>query len=76
MVKFEVGKSYEASMADISSITVIKRTPKYCYVTNDVGNTWRMLIREKDGTEYMTDSCVPKRWQQAYTYSAKYEIGG
>ena len=76
MVIFEVGKSYEANMADLSTITVIKRTPKFCYVKNDTGNTWRMLIREKDDSEYMIDSSVPKKWQPAYTYNACFEVKG
>lgn len=74
MAKFEVGKTYEASLADLSLITIIKRTSKYCYVKNDNGNTWRMLIRENDGNEYMIDSSMPDKWRPAYTYNAKYLV--
>lgn len=74
MARFEVGKSYGAGMYDLPPITVVKRTSRFCYVKNEVGNVWRMLIREEDGNEYMIDSCVPYKWRIAFTYYSDREI--
>ena len=70
MIKFEVGKSYNAGACDLSSITILKRTAKTCVVQNDEGNIWRMLIKEAGNTEFMTDSSVPDRWKPMFTYYA------
>ncbi len=69
--KFEVGGNYWANDNGFGSIKVLKRTAKSIRVLNDCGNEWMMRIKtDKDGNEYVTDSCVPKRWQYMLTYEA------
>jgi len=74
MAKFEVGKHYEWYQSEYGEIEVLRRTPKYIVVTNG-GTTWRMLVKtDGDGNEFVSDSCVPKKWQDCFTCSAKWEV--
>lgn len=67
----EVGKSYYPADHGYDPIEVIRRTPKCVIVRNWSGTTWRMLVRtDKDGVEYVTDSCVPQNWRREFTYRA------
>lgn len=76
MAKFEVGKTYEWYQAEYGHIEVLKRTPKYIWVTNG-GSTWRMIVRlDKDGNEYVVDLTVPAKWRDAFTCNAKREMKG
>lgn len=56
----------------IPPITIIKRTAKTCVVSNDDGAVWRMYIKEREDSEIMTDSAVPAKWRETYTYFAKF----
>lgn len=72
--KFEVGKSYEAQDTGVPAIKIISRTAKTATVEDeDIHNVWKMRIKTREnGDEYMTDSKVPVRWQDCYTYEAKF----
>lgn len=73
MAVFEEGKTYEAYGCGLGPITVIRRTPKMILVTNGC-STWRMRLRTNgNGDEVVTDSSVPYKWQDEYTYSSKLE---
>ena len=74
MVRFEVGKSYYAADSRFDPVEVIKRTEKMILVKGYAGNSWRMRIKEKDGSEYCVDSSVPKKWQPLYEYNAKWKV--
>jgi hypothetical protein len=75
MMSFEVGKEYECNDCGISNIKVLKRTEKTLWVENDVHSQWRMRIREDEhGYEYVTDSTVPRKWREAFTYSARWVV--
>ena len=69
--QLEVGKSYYPMDHAFDPVKVIKRSPKCVVVRNWSGSTWRMLVKtDKDGVEYVTDSCVPMNWRYSFTYSA------
>lgn len=74
MKKFEVGKRYEFYQRDFGSFKVIRRTPKTITAANDY-TTWRMRIKiDTDGDEYVVDTCVGKKWRDAFTCSARWEL--
>lgn len=72
--RFEIGKSYEAEDRGISPITVTGRTAHYVIVVNEYGNAWRMKIREDNKGEYAIDLSVGRKWSDAYTYRAMWEV--
>ena len=70
---FEVGKSYEAYDTGYSPITILRRTDKTVWVTNG-SVQWKMRIRtDRSGNEIVTDSSVPPKWRDAFTYNSKWE---
>ncbi len=71
---FEVGKTYSWYGREYDFITVVSRTPKTIVVTTgDHGHSWRMHIKhDANGNEYVTDSCVPKKWRDTFTCNAKW----
>ena len=70
MKRFEVGRSYEPNAREYDPITVLKRTEKTIWATNGDTN-WMMRIKvDEDGNEFSTDSTVPVRWREAFTYMA------
>lgn len=72
-MKFEVGKQYECSDSGFDPITITKRTDKTVWVNNGHA-AWKMRIwLDENGDEFVTDSSVPKKWRNAFTYSAKWE---
>jgi len=72
MLVFEVGKSYEANDPNYDPITITRRTDKTVWVDNGRGQ-WSMRIRhDKDGNEIVTDSSVPPKWRDIFTYSSKW----
>ena len=72
---FEVGKSYESNDPGLSIITVLKRTGKMIKVRNDRGYEWRMKIRvDDDGNEFAYESALGKKWIDAFTYKACWEV--
>lgn len=72
-MKFEEGKTYGWYQREYGSIKVLKRTEKMITATNG-GSTWRMKIRiDENGNEFVIDSSVPKKWQDAFTCSACWE---
>lgn len=74
---FVVGKSYYPFDRSFSTIKIIKRTAKCVIVENEDGNRWRMVVKkDKDGIEFVTDSCVPKGWRQCFTYCADDAVEG
>lgn len=69
---FEVGKYYE-SYGGYDPILVEQRTNKTIWVYNG-SIEWRMRIKvDSDGNEFVTDSIVPAKWREAFTYNAKWE---
>lgn len=70
--KFEVGKFYEPYGSEFQPILITRRTDKTIWVQNeDGGCAWRMRIKhDNDGNEYAVDSVLPKKWRDAFTYSA------
>ena len=73
MVVFQVGKSYEASDPGIDPIKILKRTDKMIYVDNGQSK-WKMKLRHDNrGDEMLTDSSVPSRYRDIYTYNARWE---
>ena len=69
---FVVGKSYEAYDSGYDPITIKRRTDKTVWVENSSAS-WRMRIRhDKDGNEIVTDSSVPYKWRDAFTYSSRW----
>ena len=74
MARFEVGKSYEPYAPEFVPVKVIRRTEKSIWVTNG-DTTWMMRIWfDKYGNECATDSKVPKKWREAFTYQSTYEV--
>ena len=72
--RFEVGKTYEWYQREYGAITVLRRTEKSITVTNG-GSNWRMTIRkDSDESEFVVDSTVPKKWRDAFTCSARWEV--
>ena len=70
MRRFEVGKQYEPYQTEYEAITVIRRTEKTIWVKHSQAE-WMMRIRvDADGNEYAVDSTVPKKWRDAFTYTA------
>lgn len=71
MKRFEVGNEYFPYAREYDPITVVRRTEKTIWVRGAAGNTWMMRIRkDANGNEYATDSTVPTRWREAFTYEA------
>ena len=74
MKRFEVGKAYEPNDTGYEPIQDLRRTDKMILVRNSTSQ-WRMRIRvDDDGAEYVTDSTVPVKWRDAFTYSARHEV--
>lgn len=72
MAIFEVGKSYEANDPCYDPITVTRRTEKTIWVDNGQSK-WRMRVwHNANGDEMATDSSVPPKWRDAFTYSSKW----
>lgn len=70
MKRFEVGKQYEPYQAEFEAVTVIRRTKKTIWVKHSQP-VWSMRIKtDADGNEYAVDSTVPKKWRDAFTYTA------
>lgn len=73
MAKFEVGKTYLPN-GSFDAITIKRRTEKTAWVETQDGCSGYMRIRTDDaGDEYMTDSSVPRRWREVFTYYARKE---
>lgn len=71
--KFVVGKSYESCDCGVAPVTVLGRSEKTVWVSNGT-NGWRMRLRtDEEGNEYVTDSSVPDKWREMYTYRAEWE---
>ena len=73
MKRFEIGKWYRANDCAFEPIQIIRRTPKCVVVKNWFGVEWRMVVKEDDKCEYVTDSTVPQKWRPAFTYCADNE---
>ena len=74
-VRFEVGKSYYPADHSFDPVKILKRTNKCVVVENWSGTVWRMLVRvNREGVEYVTDSCVPRSWRNEFTYHADDEV--
>ena len=73
MKRFEVGKAYNPMDCGYDPVTILKRTDKTVWVRGSSGNEWRMLVRNNGKSEFVTDSCVPKKWRFAFTYFADNE---
>ena len=68
---FEVGKTYNAYQKEFGTITVLKRSEKSIWVRNNTGIEWRMRIKKDNlGNEFAVDSLVPRKWRDAFTYTA------
>ena len=74
MNKFEVGKWYSPEDDGFEAIQIQKRTDHFIFVKNETGCEWRMKIKNDGKQEFVTDSSVPKRWRQAFTYCVEYEV--
>ena len=73
-MKFEVGKKYEAFDSGLDGITILKRTAKSVKVSNGL-NEWMMRIRvDENGDEYVQDSAAGKKWVEAFTFKACWEV--
>lgn len=73
VMMFEVGKRYEAYDFNVTPILIKRRTDKTVWITND-RTSWQMRIKiDDEGNEICTDSAVPLKWREAYTYSSKFE---
>ena len=73
MAKFKVGRTYFTN-GSVESVTIERRTEKTAWVTTQDGFSGYMRIRTDDaGDEYMTDSSVPRRWREVFTYYARKE---
>ena len=69
--KFEIGKTYDAYQREFGNITILKRSEKSIWVRNNTGIEWRMRIKKDNlGNEFAVDSLVPRKWRDAFTYSA------
>ena len=72
--KFEVGKEYEANDPGLDPIKVIRRTAK-CIIVDNGTSKWRMVVKiDEEGDEYVVDSSVPKKWQEMFRYSARWNV--
>lgn len=68
---FQVNKTYGAMDSGLDPIRIMKRTPKCVVATTNGMNRFRMVVKtDSIGNEYVTDSSVPMKWREAYTYSA------
>lgn len=68
--RFEAGKEYEPYQCEFGAVKVLRRTEKTIFVEKE-GVEFRMKIRtDTDGNEYAIDSTVPKKWRDAFTYTA------
>ena len=68
--RFEVGKQYEPYQTEFEAVTVIRRTEKTVRVRTSQAE-WSMRIKtDADGNEYAVDSTVPRKWRDAFTYTA------
>jgi hypothetical protein len=75
LARFEVGKVYLAN-GSFDAITIKRRTEKTAWVETYDGYSGYMRIRIDDaGDEFMTDSSVPPRWREEFTYSARNQEG-
>lgn len=74
MYQFVVGKVYQPNDRSFDPVRVTKRTARFVFLENPINSAkWRMLIRtDADGNEYATDSSVPARYRDDFTYQAKY----
>ena len=70
MKQFEIGRSYPPNDRAYDPIVVIRRTPQF--IVGRIGlDVCRMKIWiNEDGVECLTDSHVPERWREAFTYRA------
>lgn len=74
-MKFEVGHEYEANDSGLGTIKIIGRTAQFIKVQNFYGAQFRMKVREdEDGSEYAFDSSVGRKWREAVTYKAAWEV--
>lgn len=72
MAIFEVGKTYEAYDSGYDPITITRRTDKTVWAKNTT-TEWRMRVKhDANGNEIVTDSSVPPKWRDAFTYSSKW----
>jgi hypothetical protein len=66
--QFIVGKEYYPYGDGFPPITILKRTKK-SIVVNNGSTTWMMRIKvDANGNEYATDSSVPQKWRECFTY--------
>lgn len=73
-MNFEVGHSYEANDPGYDPIKILRRTGKTIWVDNGQAK-WSMRVkRDENGNEMVTDSSVPVRWRDAFTYKANWEV--
>lgn len=73
-MKFEVGKKYESADWGLSKITILKRTAKSVKVSNG-DYEWMMRIRvDENGDEYVQDSSAGRKWVEAFTFKACWEV--
>lgn len=71
MKKFVVGEIYEAYQREYGNIKILRRSDKSIWVRNDNGIEWMMRIKkDADGNEFAIDSLVPRKWREAFTYTA------
>lgn len=69
---FEVGKTYEPYGSGYDPVTVTRRTEKTVWVKNST-TAWKMRVKhDADGNEIATDSSVPPKWREEFTYSSKW----
>ena len=70
---FEVGRSYFCyGGSGFDPIKILRRTAKTVWVDKD-GVKWKMRVwMGEDGNEYVTDSSVPRKWRDEFTYCAKW----
>ena len=74
MATFEIGKSYESLDSGYQPIRILKRTEKTIWVENECCK-WMMRVKHDDkGNEFVVDSCLPRKWREAFMYSALWEV--
>ena len=69
---FEVGMTYEAYDSGINPIRILRRTKKTVWVDNGQSKWCMRVMVDVDGNEFVADSTVPRKWKEAFTYSAKW----
>ena len=73
MSVFEIGKKYAPLISCFDPITIVSRTEKT--VMADFGKkAYRMLIHVDENGEFVRDSGLPKRHQNAGTFYARDEV--